>query len=162
MEQHLLPTKEQIIKKLYDCAVVTNTDSGVKIDRLFEKEATAILELFKEKKEDLNPQHIDRNAPIYPKIEMYEIGNMFVVRTFLRKEKNGVWFDWFHMEAREKVDNQDFSYEDKVNLINALHSSVYHTLIIKDLPDNVPTHFFSVSRLQVSEKDRLLNKIPKG
>lgn len=40
-----LPTKEEITKILYKCARIEKTDEGIKMERLFEKEAEAILSL---------------------------------------------------------------------------------------------------------------------
>lgn len=40
-----LPTKEQLIKLLYDCANIQRLENGhIKMEREFEKEATAIIE----------------------------------------------------------------------------------------------------------------------
>lgn len=38
--------KKQIIKTLYDCAKIKATEEGLQIERMFDKEADAILELF--------------------------------------------------------------------------------------------------------------------
>ena len=40
-----LPSKEQIKKALYECAITTQTDEGVKMERIFDKEVNAILKL---------------------------------------------------------------------------------------------------------------------
>jgi hypothetical protein len=40
-----LPTKDEIIKTLYQCAKSEKTDEGVVMKRVFEKEAEAILSL---------------------------------------------------------------------------------------------------------------------
>jgi len=40
------PTKEEIIEVLYKCAKIDKTDEGIKIERLFEEEAKAVLKLF--------------------------------------------------------------------------------------------------------------------
>ena len=40
------PTKEEIIKKLYQLAQIGQTHDGVMMTRIFEKEAEMILELF--------------------------------------------------------------------------------------------------------------------
>lgn len=41
-----IPTSDEIKTVLYNCAKVTSDESGVKMERLFDKEAEAILELF--------------------------------------------------------------------------------------------------------------------
>lgn len=40
-----LPTKEEIIQTLYKCAKTEKTNEGIKMERIFEKEAEAILSL---------------------------------------------------------------------------------------------------------------------
>lgn len=40
------PTKEEIIRCLYNCAKISQDDEGVHMERTFEKEAEAILKLF--------------------------------------------------------------------------------------------------------------------
>jgi len=41
-----LPSKEQIKKALYECAIITRTDEGVKMERIFDREADAMIKLF--------------------------------------------------------------------------------------------------------------------
>lgn len=43
----LIPTKDQIKKVLYDCAKSEFNNDGFKIERVFQKEAESIIELFK-------------------------------------------------------------------------------------------------------------------
>jgi len=43
------PTIEDIQNTLYNCAKITQSDDGITMERLFKKEAEAILELFKSK-----------------------------------------------------------------------------------------------------------------
>ena len=43
-------TKEQIIETLHKCAKITQDEGGVKIERYFEREAEAIIELFNQSK----------------------------------------------------------------------------------------------------------------
>lgn len=40
-----LPTKDEIMQVLYKCAKIKRTDEGIKMERLFEEEAKAVLAL---------------------------------------------------------------------------------------------------------------------
>jgi hypothetical protein len=66
-----IPTKEEIIKVLHGCAKVTQEEDGIKIERMFENEAEAILKLFA-KKQFHNIKENDIK-PIDPSLGEYTI-----------------------------------------------------------------------------------------
>lgn len=96
---------------------------------------------------------------IYPLIEVIDTNLNIELRTTLRKEKDGIWYDWLHIENYKKHDDVEFTCEDKVKLINRFHSQVYNTIVLgvvnTEHSNMYGESLFRESEKQHSEQDRL-------
>jgi hypothetical protein len=98
-------------------------------------------------------------TPIYPMIEVIDTNINFELRTTLRKEKDGKWYDWVHIDNYKKNDDVKFTCKDKINLINRFHSQVYNTIVLGKIDTKHANaqgeSLFRESEKQQSEEDRL-------
>lgn len=100
---------------------------------------------------------------IYPMIEVIDTNVNFELRTTLRKEKDGKWYDWVHIENYKKHDDVDFTCKDKINLINRFHSYVYNTIVLGKIDTKRKNVYggslFRESKRQHSEEERLKQQL---
>jgi hypothetical protein len=96
---------------------------------------------------------------IYPMIEVIDTNVSFELRTTLRKEKDGKWYDWVHIDRHKKYDDIEFTCEDKIKSINRFHSQVYNTIVLGQLNTEQKNMYgeslFQESERQHSEEERL-------
>jgi len=92
-------------------------------------------------------------------IEVIDTNVNFELRTKLRKEKDGKWYDWVHIENYKKHNDVEFTCEDKIKLINRFHSQVYNTIVLGKIDtkhkNSFGESFFIESEKQYSEEERL-------
>ena len=62
----------------------------------------------------------------YPEIEINEYTDKWELKTVLRKEKDGIWYDW---EFTRTVYGK-YLIEDLVDPVNELHKEVYKAIIM--------------------------------
>ena len=106
---------------------------------------------------------------IYPEIEIEEYKNFLQIQTILRKEHNGVWYDWVFSKNYSKNNqyrNLRFTCDDKITLIQRFHNEVYYALILGivdfHLLDEFGNKIYKKSESQQSEIDRLKQKLKIG
>ena len=100
---------------------------------------------------------------IYPNIETEENFNHFEARTILRKEKDGIWYDWKHIQTLYRGDDNPIDLTDKLEAIIRMHKEVYNTLhlgiVDLSLVNSQGEPFFNESKNQQSESKRLSSLI---
>lgn len=94
------------------------------------------------------------NEIIYPNV--LDTGSMF--RTVLRKEKDGIWYDWHVIEH--------YTQDSKETALAKVHRNVYFSLVLGEIsPDLMASSgrypVFPKSVSQISEADRLKEQIIK-
>lgn len=92
-------------------------------------------------------------------IEIIDTNVNFELRTTLRKEKDGKWYDWVHTQNHIKQDDIEFTCKDKIDLINRFHSEVYNTIVLGKIDNKLTNTYgesiFRESKRQHSEEERL-------
>ena len=97
-----------------------------------------------------------REKTYYPEIEIDEYTDRWELKTVLRKEKDGVWYDW---KFTRTVHGKHL-IEDLVDPVNELHKEVYNVIIMgvvnTELVDRNGQEILQKSEIQFSEQQRLI------
>ena len=95
---------------------------------------------------------------IYPEIEIRETEKTITFSTTLRKEYNGDWYLWNFFKKYEVIDQAE-----KLKYTALFHQEVYFTIVLGVIQDDVLDMYgnkmFTKDKDQISEKDRIINKV---
>jgi len=97
--------------------------------------------------------------PIYPDVEIVDNNVFFEIKSSLRKEKDGEWYEWLHVHKYYKKKGSDITCEEKIKHLNIFHSQIYSTIILGEVQTDAKSlygdNLFPKSKYQTSEKDRI-------